>query len=157
VTPLPFISFDRPMILLDDIVRILDLPDLDGRFPLGVDDLEGGQIRPSFIHGHGLGHPVPIDGFLEVTACCRLVAMRPQQEIDRIASLVHRAIQVLPLAAHLDVVFIHPPALADRTFVLAKGFLEQRYGLITQRCTLEWATSKPRSAIISSRFRKLSD
>jgi len=39
VTPLPFISFDRPMILLDDIVRILDLPDLDGRFPLGVDDL----------------------------------------------------------------------------------------------------------------------
>jgi hypothetical protein len=53
--------------------------------------------------------------------------MRPQQEIDRIAGLVHRAIQVLLLAAHLDVGFIHPPAPADRTFVLAKGLLEQRY------------------------------
>jgi hypothetical protein len=29
------------MILLDDVVQILDLPDLDGRFPLSVDGLPG--------------------------------------------------------------------------------------------------------------------
>jgi hypothetical protein len=29
--------------------------------------------------------------------------------------------------------------------------------LMTQRCTVEWPTSKPRSAIISSRFRRLSE
>jgi hypothetical protein len=37
--------------------------------------------------------------------------------------------QVLPAATHLDLGFIHPPALTDRTFVLANGLLEQRYEL----------------------------
>jgi len=62
------------------------------------------------------------------SALCSLVTMGPKHEIDSLASLVHSAIQV-PLAAHLDVGFIHPPALANLTFVPAKGFLEQRYEL----------------------------
>jgi hypothetical protein len=37
------------MILLDDVVQILDLPDLYGRFPLSVDGLQGGQISPAFV------------------------------------------------------------------------------------------------------------
>ncbi|CAE6944324.1 hypothetical protein R69927_07843 [Paraburkholderia domus] len=117
------------MILLDYVVQILDLPDLDRRFPFSVDGLQGRQIGPAFVHGHGLRRAVAIDGLLEVAARGNLVAMRPQQEIDRIAGLVHCAIQVFPLAAHLDVGFIHPPALTHRTFALAKGFLEQRYEL----------------------------
>src|SRR5471032_2334532 len=105
------------MILLDDVVQVLDLSGLDGRFPLSLDGLQGGQISPAFVHGHGLRRTVSIDGFLEVAARGSLVAMRTQQEIDRITGLVYCAIQVLPLAAHLDVGFIRPPTLADRTFV----------------------------------------
>ena len=85
-----------------------------------VDGLEGGQIGPAFIHGHDLRRAVAIDGLLEVAPRGSLVAMRPQQEIERISGLVHCAIQVLPLAAYLDVGFIHPPALIHRTFVLAR-------------------------------------
>jgi hypothetical protein len=36
------------MILLHYVVQILDLPDPDGRFPLGVDGLQGGQIGAWF-------------------------------------------------------------------------------------------------------------
>jgi len=68
-----------------------------------------------------------------------LVTMDSKQKIDGLASLVHCSIQVLPLAAHLDVGFIHPPALAYRTFVPAKGLVEQRNELDDQRCTLEWS------------------
>jgi hypothetical protein len=88
-------AFDGPMILFDDVVQILDLPDLDGRLLFSVDGLKGGQIGPVFIHGHGLRRAVPIDGFLEVAARSSLVVMRPQQKIHRIAGLVHCAIQVL--------------------------------------------------------------
>jgi hypothetical protein len=33
------------MTLFDDVVQMLDLPDLDGRFPFSVDGLKGGQIH----------------------------------------------------------------------------------------------------------------
>jgi hypothetical protein len=125
----PGSAFDFPVILLDDVIQVLDLSDPDGCFPLSVDGLEGGEIGPAFVHGHGLRRAVAIDGLFKVAARSSLVAMRPQQEIDRITGLIHCTIQVLLLAAHLDVGFIHPPALTHRTFVLAKGFLEQRYEL----------------------------
>ena len=83
------------MILFDDIVQILDLSNLDGRFPFSVDGLQGGQIGPTFIHGHGLRRAVTIDGLFKVAARCSLVTMGSKQEIDGLAGLVHSAIQVL--------------------------------------------------------------
>ena len=97
----PDSAFDVPMILFDHVVQILDLPDLDGRFPCRVDGLQSRQIGSAFIHGHGLRRTIAIDGLLEVAARGSLVAMRPQQEIDRITGLVYCAIQVLPLARTL--------------------------------------------------------
>ena len=89
------------MILLDDVVQILDLPDLDGVSRSALMASRAGQISPAFVHGHGLRRAVSIDGFLEVAARGSLVAMRTQQEIDRITGLVYCAIQVLPLARTL--------------------------------------------------------
>jgi hypothetical protein len=50
----PGSAFDCPVILLDDVIQVLALSDPDARFPLSVDGLEGGEIGPAFIHGHGL-------------------------------------------------------------------------------------------------------
>ena len=95
-------ALDGTMILFDDVVQILDLSDLDGCFPLSVDGLQGGQIGPAFIHGHGLRRAITIDGLFKVAARCSLVTMVSKQEIDGVADLVHCPVQVLPLAAHLD-------------------------------------------------------
>ena len=61
-------ALDGTMILFDDVVQILDLSDLDGCFPLSVDGLQGGQIGPAFIHGHGLRRAITIDGLFKVAA-----------------------------------------------------------------------------------------
>jgi hypothetical protein len=47
------------MVLLDDVVQVLDLPDLDGRFPFSVEGLEGGQISAAFVHGNSLRSYIP--------------------------------------------------------------------------------------------------
>jgi hypothetical protein len=59
------------MILLDHVVQILDLPDLDGCFPFGIDGPEGSQIGPAFIHGHGLRRAVTIDGYVAYSLSLR--------------------------------------------------------------------------------------
>jgi hypothetical protein len=83
------------MILFDDVVQILDLADLDGRFPFSVDGLQGRQTGPAFIHGHGLGRAVAIDGLLEVAAGRFLVPLGSQQEVNRVAGLVDAAVEIL--------------------------------------------------------------
>jgi hypothetical protein len=64
----PGSTFDCPVILLHDVIQVLALSDPDGRFPLSVDALEGSQIGPAFIHGHGLRRAVAIDGLFKVAA-----------------------------------------------------------------------------------------
>ncbi|RKT20821.1 hypothetical protein B0G69_4167 [Paraburkholderia sp. RAU2J] len=109
------------------LFRNLDLAHLHGRFPFGVDGLQCGQIGTAFVYGDGLRFAVLIEGFLEIATRGSLVTMGSQQEIDGLSGLIHRTIQVLPLAAHLDVRFVHPPAPADRPLMLAKRFFEQRH------------------------------
>ncbi|MGF6301209.1 hypothetical protein OKW43_007977 [Paraburkholderia sp. WC7.3g] len=59
-------TFDRALVLSDNVVQIFDLAHLDGRFPFGVDHLQHGQIGTAFVYGDGLRFAVLIDGFLEV-------------------------------------------------------------------------------------------
>ncbi|MEA3094757.1 MAG: hypothetical protein QOJ04_6099, partial [Caballeronia sp.] len=120
-------AFDRPVILPYDVIQILDLADLDRRFPFSIDTLDGGQIGAAFVHGDRLGHAVLADGFLEVATRRGLVTARSQKEIDGVARLVDSAVQVFPFATDLDIGFVHPPALADRPLVLAKRLFEQRH------------------------------
>jgi hypothetical protein len=55
-------AFDGTMILFDDVVQILDLPDLDRRFPFSVDGLQDRQIGPAFIRERTLMWLRPISG-----------------------------------------------------------------------------------------------
>lgn len=74
-----------------------------------------------------------------------MIALGPQKEVDGVAALVDRAVQVLPLAADLDVGLVHPPALFDGALALAEhscqdwqhldGPVKQR-GVIDENCAL---------------------
>jgi hypothetical protein len=81
------------MVLLDDVVQILVLADLDRRVALHVEGCpKSGQTRTTFIDCDRLGFAVLIDRLLEVALGCSLVTVSTQQEIDRLAGLVNRAI-----------------------------------------------------------------
>ena len=74
-------SLDRAMVLFDDVVHVLVLANLDGRFALGVDRLKRGQIGPTFIDRYRLRGAVLIDRFFKNSAgqqrcCARLAAER---------------------------------------------------------------------------------
>jgi hypothetical protein len=45
------------MVLFDEVVQILILPDLDRRLPVDVDDKQGGQIGAASIHCDSLRSP----------------------------------------------------------------------------------------------------
>jgi hypothetical protein len=88
----PGTALDSPMVLFDDVVQILVLADLDRRVALRVEGPKSGQIRTTFIDCDRLGFAVLIDRLLEVALGCSLVTVSTQQEIDRLAGLVNRAI-----------------------------------------------------------------
>ena len=54
----PCASLDRPMILLDNVVQVLVLPNLDRGITLGVDGVECGQIGPARVDRYGFGFTV---------------------------------------------------------------------------------------------------
>jgi hypothetical protein len=87
----PGTALDSPVILFDG-VQILVLADLDRRVALRVERLERCQIRTAFIDCDRPGLAVLIDRLLEVALGCSLVTVSTQQEIDRLAGLVNRAI-----------------------------------------------------------------
>ncbi len=53
----PSDAFDGPMVLLNNIVEVLHLTDLDGRFALGVHRVQRGKIGTAFVDGYRLGTP----------------------------------------------------------------------------------------------------
>ena len=63
------------MVLLDQIIEIFGLADLDGRFTIGIDGFECGEIGAAFVDGHRLRHAILGDQFLKVTPGCSPVPM----------------------------------------------------------------------------------
>lgn len=57
-------SLDGPMVLLDDVVQVLDLSNGDGRFPFGVDAVQGRQVGWAAVDGDRVGLAVLCDGLL---------------------------------------------------------------------------------------------
>ena len=122
---------------LDDVVQILDLTNLDGRLALGIQRVKRGQIGAAFVDGYRLGRAVLTDCLFEEAPGSSLVPLGPEQKIDGVARLIHGPVKILPRALDLDIGFINPPALADRTLVLAKRLSNSGTSLTTQRCTVE--------------------
>lgn len=86
---------DRPMVLFHDLVEILSLADLDGRLTLGVHRVQPVEIGATLVDGYGFGHAILIDGLFEVPSVRFLVPPGSQQEVYRLARLVHGAVQIL--------------------------------------------------------------
>ncbi len=53
------------MVLLNEVIQILVLPDLDRRFPLSIDRLQGREVRATLVHRDGLWRTVLGDGLFE--------------------------------------------------------------------------------------------
>jgi len=81
-------SFDIPVILLNQIVQILTLPDLNAFivFPAGVKHSEGCCIRPAFINSHHFRPTgMPNDPVEETQGSSSGIPLRCQQKIDGLA------------------------------------------------------------------------
>ncbi len=90
-------ALDRPVILFDDIVELLALPQLDLGAQVSAQAHDGRCIGPALVDRDLVGDTVQIHGALEETSGSSAVAVRTQQEVDRLASAIDRAVKVLPL------------------------------------------------------------
>jgi hypothetical protein len=74
------------MVLLDRVIEIFGLADLDGRFTIGIDGFEHGEIAAAFVDSPRLGHAILGDRFLKVTPGCSLAPMGAQQKVNGAAA-----------------------------------------------------------------------
>ena len=119
----------HPMVLLDDVVEVLRLTHLNRHAAVGLNAYDGGPIGAALIDGDLLGHAVQVDRAFEKCPRRGVVPFGAKQKVDRVADLVDCSVQVLPLAADLDVGFVHPPAIADRQLTPATHRREHRQHL----------------------------
>src|SRR5918996_1465032 len=66
------------------------------------------------------------DGLTEEGLSSFYVPMLAEVEVDRLTSLVDRAVEVHPFAFDLDIGLIHPPRTPDRLGILAPALLKDR-------------------------------
>ena len=94
---------DGPMVLFDHVVQVPDLTDLDGRFVLGIDRVQRGQIGAAFVDDHRLVHTILNDRIFKEAPSCHLVAPGSEQEISGFSHLAHCPVEILPLAFDFDI------------------------------------------------------
>ena len=99
----PCDPFHTTMILLDDVVEILDLADFNRRAVLLVVALDGGFIGLTAINRDLLRDAMTADRLGQKPLGRSLVALLSQQEVNRLARLIHGAIEVIPLPFDLDI------------------------------------------------------
>src|SRR6266568_4687072 len=115
------------MILLDDIVEIFDLADFNRGAMLLVVALDRRFVGRAAIDRDLLGHTaMTANGFDQKLLGGVLVSLLGEEKIDRLAMLVHRTVQIFPLAPHLDVRLVHPPTHPNGPLTPVKRFLQQR-------------------------------
>ncbi|AAM86272.1 hypothetical [Yersinia pestis KIM10+] len=114
-------------------------------------------ISTTLIDSHDLRFTLVSNGLTKEAQrrCC--IPFGSQQEIDGLACSVHCAVQIFPLVFNFDVGFVHSPSAHHGALMSTKGFIQQRNQTYNPavRCSVEWSTITPRSAIVSSRFRRL--
>ena len=87
-------ALDGAMVLLDDVVEILDLANDDAVFQPVIDVIDGRLVGAALVHRDLFRRAVLTHGHVEKAIGGGLVALGGQQEIDRLACLVHRAVQI---------------------------------------------------------------
>jgi hypothetical protein len=118
-------TFDRAVILLDNVVEIFDLPNRDRYFAFLVQLLHRCLVGAALVHRYLVGHSVVPYGLLEKAPGGGRITLGSQQKVDRLALLVDCPIQVFPGAVDPDVHLIHPPTGTGGVLVLSAGCLKQ--------------------------------
>src|SRR5215510_12501376 len=113
------------MILLHNVVEILDLADFDRGAMFFIVALDSRFIRGTPIDGDLLWHAVTTDCLDQKTFRGLLVALLRQEEINGLALLIHRTVEIPPLALHLDIRLIHTPAKPDLPFAAMERLCEE--------------------------------
>ena len=102
-------SFDRPVILLDNIIEILDLwPEashspFDARFLFNVVAFYRYGIGATLVEGDFLRHATLVDGLASKARRGFALALGSQEDVNRSACFVERSIQVFPLTFEADI------------------------------------------------------
>ena len=118
----PRSSFDRSMILLNDVVEILALSDHNLRAILPIVILKSGFICAALIDVGDPRKEIVLDRAREEPARSATITFGGEQEIHGVALLIYRTIQIAILTPDFDVGLVHTPAFsdcADATFALS--------------------------------------
>ena len=99
------------MILLDNVIQVLVGPDerLSGQYAFGFQFGDGLMGRLTAVECDLLRHLVITNRFPEEAYGGRFISILTQQEIDSIALLIDRAVEIAPLTIHFDIGFIDSP------------------------------------------------
>ena len=76
------------MILLDDVVEVLHLPNNDRSSAAGIDLINRCLVGAALVHGDLLGYIVGLHGFVKKAHGRCLVALGGKKKVDRLAFLV---------------------------------------------------------------------
>jgi hypothetical protein len=104
-------ALDRAVVLLDDVVQLLALPNHDLGAMLRIVVTDPGRVRAALVDVDGLGKTVVLNGALEKPAGSVTIPFGAEQEVDGVSLLVNGTIPIPVLAADLDVRLVQAPTL----------------------------------------------
>src|SRR5476649_2024795 len=107
----PYSAFDISVILLNQIIKILALPN-GYLFLIGFIGIKRGQsggISTTFIDSDHLGVAMITNGLAKKAQRNGGVPPGRQQEVYGLTCSIYRAVQIFPLAFDFDVGFVHAP------------------------------------------------
>jgi hypothetical protein len=122
----PNLPFDKPMVLLDNVVQIFALANFDTLVFVSIVLLYGRRIGSAFVDVNQARFAIRANGFIQKTSGCLLIAPGREEEVDSLALLVDDAIQVFLLAFDFDIRLVEPPAIPSPFLVFAKRLLDSR-------------------------------
>lgn len=102
--------FDGPAVLLIDVVQIFGLAHDDVDAGVLPDAFDGGCVGATLVDTDLLWQIMQVDGALQEPMRRCQIPLGSKQEIDCICSAIYRTVEILPLAIHFEVGFVHPPA-----------------------------------------------
>lgn len=113
--------FAKAVILLDDVVEVLGQNGLDQRphtpdLPDHIDRLNASQIGPTLINNNAFGGTVALNSVLQKSSCRSRVSALGQHEIKGLPVSINGSVEILSVAFHLDVGFIHAPGIGCWSF-----------------------------------------
>ena len=113
-------TLDKAMVLFQYVIEEFNLSHHDGapvagEFQDHVHRLQAGQVGTAFVDHDPVGHAVRVGRPLEEPPGSGQIAALREQEVKGLAIPVHGAVEVGPLALHLDAGLIHQPGGGGRS------------------------------------------